>query len=68
MTWLFVMTKSGAVFAFDTKMVNRLTSEDGYFVADGLCSLGGHNAFRQAKKITIHHNEISCYWYEDRVL
>ena len=68
MTWLFVMAKSGAVFAFDTEKVKYITYKDGYFVADGLCSLGGHNTFRQAKNITIHRNEISCRWYEDAVL
>ena len=67
MKWLFVMAKSGAVFAFDSEKV-KLTYQDGYFIADGLCSLGGHDTFRQATNITIHHNEISCHWIEEAAL
>jgi hypothetical protein len=66
--WLFVMAKSGAVFAFDTEKVKYLTYKDGYFVADGYVTLDGHKSFKKATEITIHRNEISCRWYEDAVV
>ena len=70
MTWLFIMTKSGAVFAFDSEKVSfsekmKLTYQDGYFIADGYVSLEGHNSFKKATNITIYHNEISSHWNED---
>lgn len=67
MKWLFVMAKSGAVFAFDNANV-ELVYKDGYFVADGYVTLEGHKSFKKATQITIHHNEISCHWIEEAAL
>lgn len=65
---MFIMVRSGAVFAFDTTNVQFVYQDDGYFTASGMCSLGGHNAFRKAIDITFHHTDVCCHWIEETAL